>query len=82
VPSAYFKAGSDFVDAERAANKRRAKASYTTVMYHQPNDEFNPLADLGGAVADVRFLLELLYRVADGERMPAWTPGDEFEKHR
>jgi Zn-dependent M28 family amino/carboxypeptidase len=82
VPSVYFKAGSDFLDAERAANKRRAKASYTTVMYHQPNDEFNPLADLSGAVADARLLLELLYRVADADRMPTWAPGDEFEKHR
>ena len=82
VPSAYFKAGGDFVDLERAANKRRAKASYTTVMYHQPNDEYNPLADYSGAVDDMRLFLELLLRIADDDAMPTWTPGDEFERLR
>jgi Zn-dependent M28 family amino/carboxypeptidase len=82
VPSAYFKSGSDFLETERAANKRRAKASYTTVMYHQPNDEFNPLADLSGAVADLDLLFDLVRRVADADDMPTWTPGDEFEKLR
>lgn len=82
VPAAYFKGGGDFVDEARAANKRRAKASYTTVMYHQPNDEFNPQADLSGAIADLRLIDALLRRIADDDAMPTWTPGDEFEKLR
>lgn len=82
VPSAYFKAGGDFLDAERAANKRRLKASYVNVRYHQPNDEYNPLADFSGAVADTRLILELLLRVADADAKPSWMPGDEFEKLR
>ena len=82
VPAAYFKGGGDFVDEARAANKRRAKASYTTVMYHQPNDEFNPQADLSGAIADLRLIDELLRRIAEPDAMPTWTPGDEFEKLR
>ncbi|MGA0869518.1 MAG: M20/M25/M40 family metallo-hydrolase, partial [Planctomycetota bacterium] len=82
VPSAYFKGGSEFVDEARAANKRRAKASYTTVMYHQPNDEFNPEADLSGAVADLELILEMMFRIGNADAMPLWTPGDEFEKLR
>ncbi len=82
VPSAYFKGGSEFLDEARAANKRRAKASYTTVMYHQPNDEFNPEADLSGAVADLELILEMMFRIGNADAMPLWTPGDEFEKLR
>ena len=80
VPSAYFKAGIDFL--ERRQNKRRAKASYTTTRYHQPNDEFNPQRDLGGAVDDARLILECLLTVANADDQPRWAPGDEFEKLR
>jgi hypothetical protein len=52
------------------------------VMYHQPNDEFNPQADLSGAIADLRLIDELLRRIAEADAMPTWTPGDEFEKLR
>ncbi len=80
VPSAYFKAGSDFV--ERRSAKRRVKASYTATRYHQPNDEFDDRWDLSGAVEDTRLILECLLRAADADEPPHWAPGDEFEKLR
>ncbi len=80
VPAAYFKAGSDFL--ERAPQRRRVKASYTTVRYHQPNDEFDARWRLGGAVADARLILECLLNVANADEEPTWTAGDEFEKLR
>ena len=80
VPAAYFKAGGDFV--ERRSAKRRVKASYTTVRYHQPNDEFDSRWDLTGAVDDTRLILECLLHTANADEAPAWAPGDEFEKAR
>lgn len=81
VPSAYFKAGSDFL--EKTADRRRIKAMYTNLFYHQPSDEYEPSRwQLDGAVADARLILECLLRVANDAKPPTWTPGDEFEKLR
>lgn len=76
VPAAYFKAGKDFLD--RPEDRKRMKASYTTVHYHQPTDEIAPWWNLDGAVSDLQILLECMLRVANDDAVPTWTPGDEF----
>lgn len=80
VPSAYFKAGTDFVDDPKT--KRSVQLAYTTLHYHQPSDQFDSRWDLSGAVEDARLLLECLVLTANGAEPPKWTPGDEFEKLR
>ncbi|MBX3462805.1 MAG: M28 family peptidase [Planctomycetes bacterium] len=80
VPAAYFKAGREFVD--RPEDRRRMKASYTTVHYHQPSDELAPWWNLAGAAADLDLLLACLRRCADADAAPTWTPGDEFAARR
>ncbi len=80
VPAAYFKAGSDFLD--RPADRKRMKASYTTVHYHQPTDEVAKWWNLRGAANDMQVLFQLLARAANDDDAPSWTPGDEFEKLR
>lgn len=75
VPAAYFKAGNDFLD--RKEDRRRMKASYTAVHYHQPSDEMAPWWNLKGAVADLQLLFECLLLTAE-RPAPTWTPGDEF----
>ncbi len=80
VPSAFFKAGSDFF--ENAVSRKRVKMSYTATRYHQPNDEFDERWRLDGAVADSRLILECMLRVANAQEAPTWAPGDEFEKLR
>lgn len=80
VPAAFFKAGKDFLD--RPEDRRRMKASYTTVHYHQPSDEIAPWWNLDGAIDDLDVLFECMRRVADADARPTWTPGDEFEKAR
>jgi Zn-dependent M28 family amino/carboxypeptidase len=80
VPAAYFKAGKDFLD--RPADRRRMKASYTAVHYHQPSDELAKWWKFDGAVLDVRLLLECMVTTANAAQAPTWTPGDEFEKLR
>ena len=76
VPAAYFKAGKDFLD--RPEDRKRMKASYTTVHYHQPTDEMAPWWNLDGAVSDLQILLECMLRVANDDAVPTWTAGDEF----
>ncbi len=78
VPSAYFKAGEDFV--ENKEGRVRLKNMYTAVLYHQPDDEYDERWRLDGATDDARLWLECLLRVADDDDQPRWTPGDEFEK--
>lgn len=80
VPAAYFKAGSEFFD--RPADRKRMKASYTTVHYHQPTDELAEWWNFKGAVSDMQVLFRLLARTANDDGVPTWTPGDEFEKLR
>jgi Zn-dependent M28 family amino/carboxypeptidase len=80
VPAAYFKAGNDFHD--RPEDRRRMKASFTTVHYHQPSDEVAPWWNLAGAVADLEVLLECMVRVCNADARPTWTPGDEFANAR
>ncbi|GAB4141319.1 MAG: M28 family metallopeptidase [Planctomycetota bacterium] len=80
VPSAYFKSGKDFLD--RPEERRRMKASYTALHYHQVTDEMAPWWNLRGAAEDVKLILECMLRVANSDRAPSWTAGDEFEKLR
>jgi len=80
VPSAFFKAGNDFL--ERGDAKRKVKLSYTGTHYHQPSDQFDARWNLEGAVEDTRLLLESLMRVDAATAAPSWTAGDEFEKLR
>ncbi|MEM7199075.1 MAG: M28 family peptidase [Planctomycetota bacterium] len=77
VPSAYFKAGGDFL--ENKTGRSRVKNMYTTVHYHQPSDQYDRRWNLEGAVEDGRLLLECLLRTAQADNQPRWTPGDEFE---
>lgn len=79
VPAAFFKAGREFFD--RPADRRRMKASYTTVHYHQPTDEMDSWWNLQGAVNDLHLIFECMLLTCDGPA-PTWTPGDEFEKLR
>ncbi|MFK7739743.1 MAG: M28 family peptidase [Planctomycetota bacterium] len=80
VPAAYFKAGKEFLD--QPANRKRMKASYTTVHYHQPTDELAKWWNFKGAADDMQILFELLVETANADAAPTWTPGDEFAKLR
>ena len=50
--------------------------------YHKPSDEVTPDWDLSGAVEDARLLLEVGWRVANGQEWPAWKPDAEFKARR
>ena len=38
--------------------------------------------DLSGAAEDLKAILEVGYRVAEGDRFPEWKPGSEFRARR
>ncbi len=80
VPAAFFKGGKEFLD--QPANRKRMKASYTTVHYHQPTDQLAKWWNFEGAVDDMRVLFSLLIDTANADDAPTWTAGDEFEKLR
>jgi Zn-dependent M28 family amino/carboxypeptidase len=71
VPALYTK--SSTLEDARDYNEKR---------YHKPSDEFDPNWDLSAAGADGSALLQVLLRVADGEKWPEWRPGTEFRAIR
>jgi hypothetical protein len=50
--------------------------------YHQPSDQLTDAWNLAGAVEDAQLNFWLGVKVANADRMPQWTPGDEFEATR
>ena len=50
--------------------------------YHKPSDTITPDWELSGAVQDLQLLFEVVYRVAEADRFPTWSPGSEFRARR
>lgn len=81
VPALDPKGGIDYVGkpAEYGIQKRD---EYTQKDYHKVSDEVKADWDLTGAVEDLKLLLEVGARVADGDKYPEWKPGTEFRARR
>ncbi len=50
--------------------------------YHTPQDQFRDDWDFSGFVTLVRFASDIVREVANAERLPIWSPGDEFRPAR
>jgi Zn-dependent M28 family amino/carboxypeptidase len=61
---------------------QRKHDDYTQNDYHKVSDEVKPDWDLSGAIDDLKLLIEVGYRVTQGERYPEWLPGTEFRARR
>jgi Zn-dependent M28 family amino/carboxypeptidase len=81
VPALDPDSGIDFVGKDPAYGKAK-RDEYTEKDYHAPSDEVKPDWDLSGAVEDAQLLLAVGYRVANADKMPEWTPGNEFKAKR
>jgi Zn-dependent M28 family amino/carboxypeptidase len=81
VPAIDPKGGRRYVGKSEDFGKRK-QDEYTAKDYHKPSDEVKPDWDLSGAVADLRALAELGYRVAQGDHYPQWKPESEFRARR
>jgi Zn-dependent M28 family amino/carboxypeptidase len=81
VPAAYFDDGTDVIGKPAGWGKEQQE-KFEATDYHQPSDETRPDWDLAGAVEDVQLCFYLGVKVANGTKLPAWNPGDEFEAAR
>ena len=81
VPALNAKAGIDYIGKPADYGKAR-RDEYTQKDYHKVTDEVKPDWDLSGAVQDMQLLMTVGYKVAQGDRYPAWKPGTEFKARR
>ncbi len=81
VPSIWFKSGTDFKDRPEGWGEA-TYANWVKTRYHTPADEVEPDWVYGGLAEDTRLAFMLGAAIAEGDEMPEWTPGDEFEKAR
>ena len=79
VPALDPKGGRQYIGKSADFGKRK-QDEYTAKDYHKPSDEVKPDWDLSGAVEDMKLLVELGYRVAEGPKYPEWKPGSEFRR--
>ncbi|WP_435005227.1 M28 family peptidase [Tundrisphaera lichenicola] len=81
VPALNAKAGIDYI-GQPADYGRQKRDEYTKNDYHKVTDQVKPDWDLSGAVQDMQLLIDVGYRVAQGETYPTWKPGTEFKARR
>ncbi len=81
VPTLNAKAGIDYI-GRPADYGRMRRDEYTQKHYHKVSDDVKPDWDLSGAVQDMQLLMDVGYRVAQGDRYPEWKPGTEFKARR
>ena len=81
VPALNPGEGSEFVGrpAGYADEKRK---EWTSTDYHSPSDEVKDWWDLSGAVEDGKLFFAVGYRVANADRFPEWSVGNEFRAIR
>jgi Zn-dependent M28 family amino/carboxypeptidase len=81
VPALNTDEGVEFV-GKPASFGTKVRERYTADRYHKPSDEVTPDWDLSGLAEDVQLLFAVGYRVAQADRYPAWSPGNEFKAIR
>jgi Zn-dependent M28 family amino/carboxypeptidase len=81
IPVAYFHEGID-IKGKPSGWGREQREKFIAEDYHQPSDEIKSWWDFRGAAQQAHFTFLLGYRVANGEKIPQWNRGDEFEAVR
>ncbi len=81
VPALYTDSGVEYVGKDPGFAQRK-RDEYTQRDYHQPSDVIKPDWEMTGAVEDAQLLMAVGYRVANAERFPEWSPGNEFRAVR
>jgi Zn-dependent M28 family amino/carboxypeptidase len=81
VPALDPGAGTEFI-GKPASFGEETRNAWTATRYHQPSDEVEDSWDLSGAAEDGRLLFAVGYRVANAERYPEWSVGNEFRAIR
>jgi len=79
IPAFSINEGMKYVGHDTAWGEAQAK-DYTDHRYHQPSDVYTPDMDFRGDAVMGQFGYLLGQRAASAQSVPAWLPGDEFEK--
>jgi Zn-dependent M28 family amino/carboxypeptidase len=81
VPSYYPKNGRSFI-GQPADFADKNINDYIANRYHKVTDELQPDWTFEGAAQDTVFLLQVGWRIANGDTWPEWKPGNEFKAKR
>ncbi|MBI2814913.1 MAG: M28 family peptidase [Opitutae bacterium] len=81
VPSYYPKNGRAFI-GQPADFADKNVNDYIANRYHKVTDEVQPDWTFEGAAQDAVFLLQVGWRIANGDTWPEWKPGNEFKPRR
>ena len=81
VPSYYPKNGTHFIGQPDDFSETHVK-DYIANRYHKVTDEVQPDWTFEGAAQDTLFLLQVGWRIANGDTWPEWKPGNEFKARR
>jgi Zn-dependent M28 family amino/carboxypeptidase len=81
VPALDPGAGSEFIGKPASFGEEK-RNEWTAQDYHQPSDEVKDWWDLSGAAEDGKLLFAVGYRIANADRYPEWSVGNEFRAIR
>jgi Zn-dependent M28 family amino/carboxypeptidase len=81
VPAHYGHAGPDNIAHGEEWGRAQSDA-WTAERYHQPNDEYSPEWDLGGAMQDIAVWFRMGVELAYSNAWPQWNEGTEFKAVR
>ncbi len=81
VPALDTEGGLDVIGKPAGYGKQK-RDYYTQNDYHAPSDEVKPDWDVSGYAEDLKLLLAIGYRVAEGDKFPEWKQGNEFKAVR
>ena len=81
VPAVSISDPAHYIGKDPAFAKKQ-REDYTNNRYHQPSDEYSDAWDLSGAIADMKSLATLGWRVAAAPDMPRYNPNEQFAAPR
>ena len=79
IPAFSINEGMKYKGHDTAWGEAEAK-EFVEHRYHQPTDEYKPEMDFRGDAIMAEFGFALGKKAASASTIPAWLPGDEFEK--
>jgi Zn-dependent M28 family amino/carboxypeptidase len=81
VPALYLDNGLDYIGRPAGWGKEQVEV-WETRDYHQPSDELRDTWTFDGMIEDAQLGFYTGWLVSEGDAMPTWKPGDEFEAAR
>ncbi len=81
VPAFDPAAGMDYIGKPAGYGKQK-RDEFTSHDYHAPSDQIKPDWDLAGGAEDGKLFLAMGYRIANADKFPEWTAGNEFKAVR